>query len=160
MSTMSSSRAPTCRLWSARCATHRFETLARSGNATPLLALDAIVLDTETTGLDPAKARIVEFGAVRLRKGKISDQSLRRLIRPDQPIPAESSAIHGMADRAVADAPAFAELWPELSALIEGAVVIGHTLGFDLAVLKGECERAGLPWQRPRMLDTRLRAGV
>jgi DNA polymerase-3 subunit epsilon/CBS domain-containing protein len=134
--------------------------MARSGNATPLLALDAIVLDTETTGLDPAKARIVEIGAVRLRNGKIADESLRRLVRPDRPIPAASSAIHGIDDRAVADAPAFAELWPELSALIEGAVVIGHTLGFDLAVLKGECERAGLPWQRPRMLDTRLLAEV
>jgi CBS domain-containing protein len=134
--------------------------MARSGNATPLIALDAVVIDTETTGLDPANARIVEIGAVKLRNGKIHDQQFRRLVRPDLPIPASASAVHGIDDDAVADAPAFAELWPELSVLIDGAVVIGHTLGFDLAVLKGECERAGLAWTRPRTLDTRLLAEV
>ena len=134
--------------------------MARSSNATPLLALDAIVLDTETTGLDPARARIVEIGAVKLRNGKIHEESYRRLVRPDQPIPAAAAAIHGIDDGAVADAPSFAEIWPELSAVIEGAIVIGHTLGFDLAVLKGECARAGLLWVRPRTLDTRLLAEV
>ncbi len=130
------------------------------GNATPLLALDAIVLDTETTGLDPADARIVEIAGVRLRDGEIKDETYRRLVRPDRPIPAAASAVHGIDDRAVADAPPFSEIWPELSALLEGAVVVGHTLGFDLAVLKRECERAGLPWVRPRTLDTRLLAEI
>ena len=45
--------------------------MARFANATPLIALDAIVLDTETTGLDPAKARIVEIGAVPLKRGML-----------------------------------------------------------------------------------------
>ena len=60
----------------------------------------------------------------------------------------------------VADAPAFADIWPELSSFIGDAVVIGHALGFDLAVLKRECERAGIDWARPRTLDTRLLAEV
>ena len=58
----------------------------------------------------------------------------------------------------MADAPNFAAVWPELAAAISGSVLIGHTLGFDLAVLKRECERAGLPWAAPRTLDTRLLA--
>ena len=60
-------------------------------NAAPLIALDAVVIDTETTGLDPAEARIVEIGAVRLVSGRInSGNSFHRLVRPDVPIPAGS----------------------------------------------------------------------
>ena len=66
----------------------------------------------------------------------------------------------GIDDAAVADAPAFADIWPEFSSFIGGAVVIGHALGFDLAVLKRECERAGIGWIRPHTLDTRLLAEV
>lgn len=62
------------------------------GNATPLIALDAIVLDTETTGLDPAKARLIEIGAVRLQAGQLNKRdAFRRLVRPPQPIPAARS---------------------------------------------------------------------
>lgn len=130
-------------------------------NATPLIALDAVVIDTETTGLDPSKARIVEFGAVPLRGGKLDEAAaLRRLVNPGEPIPAATTAIHHIDDAAVASAPQFAAAWPEIAAVLSGAIVIGHTLGFDLAVLKRECERAGLPWSAPRTLDTRLLAQV
>ena len=129
--------------------------------ATPLIALDAVVLDTETTGLDPAKARIVEVAAVRLKAGRLSaDDPFRRLVRPGVPIPAVATAVHHIDDRMVADAPAFAAVWPDLLAFTGDAVVIGHTLGFDLAILKRECERAGIPFRLPRALDTQLLAQV
>jgi CBS domain-containing protein len=130
-------------------------------NATPLIALDAVVIDTETTGLDPAKARIVEVAAVRIAGGRIdAAESFRMLVRPDEPIPAGSTRIHGIDDAAVAAANGFADVWPAFSAFIGDQVVIGHTLGFDLAVLKRECDRAALGWKRPRALDTRLLAEV
>ena len=130
-------------------------------NATPLIALDALVIDTETTGLDPSKARIVEFGAVPLTGGKLDEAAaLRRLVNPGEPIPPAATAIHHIDDAAVASAPGFAAAWPEIAAVFSGAIVIGHTLGFDLAVLKRECERAGLPWIAPHTLDTRLLAEV
>jgi DNA polymerase-3 subunit epsilon/CBS domain-containing protein len=130
-------------------------------NATPLIALDALVIDTETTGLDPSKARIVEFGAVPLSGGKLDEAAaLRRLVNPGEPIPPATTAIHHIDDAAVASAPGFTAAWPEIAAVLSGAIVIGHTLGFDLAVLKRECERAGLPWIAPRTLDTRLLAEV
>jgi DNA polymerase III epsilon subunit-like protein len=63
-------------------------------NATPLIALDAVVLDTETTGLDPAKSNLIEIGAIRLRAGRIDETgSYRRLIRPPQPVPAQFTAL-------------------------------------------------------------------
>ena len=130
-------------------------------NSTPLIALDAVVIDTETTGLDPAEARIVEIGAVRLVSGRINSvDSFHRLVRPDVPIPAAASAIHHIDDTKVANEPRFAEVWPQLSEYIAATIVIGHTLGFNLAVLKSECERAGLPFHRPHTLDTRLLAEV
>ena len=56
--------------------------------------------------------------------------------------------------------PLFADVWPRFNAFLGQAVVIGHTVGFDLAVLKRECDLAGLPWTRPRTLDTRLLAQI
>jgi DNA polymerase-3 subunit epsilon/CBS domain-containing protein len=128
-------------------------------SATPLIALDAVVLDTETTGVDPTSARIVEIAAVRLVGGKMAAQNaLRRLVRPDQPIPATATRIHGINDAAVAGATPFAEVWPEFVSFIGDSVVIGHALGFDLAVIRRECERSGVPWEPPRAIDTRLLA--
>ena len=131
--------------------------MAVVSNATPLLALDAIVLDSETTGLDPAKARIVELGAVRLAGGRIEpENTFRSLINPGEPIPAAVAKIHGIDDAKVVAAPSFTQVWPQFSAFVgDDAVWIGHTLGFDLAVLKRECQRADFAWVRPRMLDTR-----
>jgi CBS domain-containing protein len=135
--------------------------MATISNATPLIALDAVVIDTETTGLDPGKARIVEIGALPLKRGQLDGTSaLRRLVNPGEPIPKTATAIHHIDDSMVASAPRFAEMWPELAAAISGSILIGHTLGFDLAVLKRECERAGLPWTPPRTLDTCLLAEV
>jgi DNA polymerase-3 subunit epsilon/CBS domain-containing protein len=135
--------------------------MARVTNATPLIALDAVVLDTETTGLDPAKARIVEIGAVPLRRGRLDETAaLRRLVNPGEPIPADATRIHAINDSSVASAPKFASVWPDISAATSDAVLIGHTFGFDLAVLKRECERADLTWIAPRTLDTRLLAQV
>jgi len=130
-------------------------------SATPLIALDAVVLDTETTSLDPRDAWIVEIAAVRIFNGRLQDATVfRRLVRPGDAIPSQSTLIHGIDEAAIADAPTFAEIWPELDAFVGDAVVIGHIFGFDLAVLKRECERAGIAWKRPRTLDTRLLAEV
>src|SRR4029078_7662772 len=125
-------------------------------NATPLIALDAVVIDTETTGLHPADARIVEGGAVRIQGGRILDGAYSHLVHPGIPIPKTSTAIHHIDDSKVAGAPTFAEIWPELRKLIGGSIVIGHTIGFDLAVLKRECQRAGHQFEQLRVLAPRL----
>jgi DNA polymerase-3 subunit epsilon/CBS domain-containing protein len=132
-----------------------------ASNAVPLVALDAVVFDTETTGLDPGKARIVDIAAVRIVAGRLEVAApFRSLVRPDEPIPAAASQIHGVDDNAVSAAPPFAEIWPAFSDFTADSVLVGHTLGFDLAVLRRECARAGLSWRRPRTLDTRLLAEV
>jgi CBS domain-containing protein len=130
-------------------------------HATPLISLDAVVLDIETTGLDPRKARIVEIAGLRILGGRIERaQVFCRLVDPGEAIPASTTAIHGIDAAAVAEAPPFAGVWPELSAYLGDSVVIGHSIGFDLAMLQHECMRASLHWHRPRALDTEHLARV
>lgn len=127
--------------------------------ATPLISLDAVSLDTETTGLDLRKARLLEAGAIRIANGRIEGSgSFHQLINPRETIPAFSTAVHGIDNQKVADSPTFAEMWPQLKAFLGDAVIIGHTIGFDIAMLAQECKRAGLPFEKPASLDTQLLA--
>jgi CBS domain-containing protein len=128
-------------------------------NSTPLIALDAVVIDTETTGLDPAEARIVEIAGIRIVGGRLSvDEIFQSLVSPGVSIPPAATAIHHIDDAKVAGAPRFADVWPALVDFIGGAVLIGHNIGFDLAVLDRECKRANLVYRHPWALDTRLLA--
>lgn len=128
---------------------------------TPLIALDALVVDTETTGLDPRTAEIVEIALVPLVGLQMrTADTIRHLVRPAKPIPRDAAHIHGIDDAAVKDAPPFAGIWPELLSCIGDRIVIGHSIGYDLAVLRQECTRAAVAWRPPRTLDVRLLAEV
>ena len=135
--------------------------MATKSSAAPLVSLDAVILDTETTGPDAANARLIQIGAVRYAKGRIlPDRTLQILVDPGEPIPESSTRIHGICDGDVAGAPKFSDAYRTLSEFAGDAIIIGHSIGFDLAVLKRECALAGLEWRRPRTLDTRLLARV
>lgn len=129
---------------------------------TPLAALAGLVFDSETTGLDVMNDRIVSVGAVLVNGGHVAPGlNIDRLVNPAMPIPPRSTAIHGITDEMVADAQPFAQVWQDLQGPFAERVVIGHNIGFDLAVLKHEAERAGLAWQTPKFLDTlRLAVGL
>lgn len=104
---------------------------------------------------------MVEIAAARLSGGKLApDAVLLRRLRPGEPIPAAATAIHGIDDRAVANAPTFADVASDIAEALAGRVLIGHAVGFDLAVLKREFARAGRSWTPPRALDTRLLAEI
>ncbi len=135
--------------------------MADRTSATPLLALDAVAFDTETTSLDPRAARIVEIGAVRLTSGRLNEaEALRKLVNPQIPIPPVSTGVHGIDDEKVRSEPHFAGVWPAVSDFIGGSVIVGHSIGYDLAILAKECERAGFSFSRPRTLDVRLLAQI
>ncbi len=123
----------------------------------PLLALDAVAIDTETTGLDPAKVRVLQIGAIALRHGAIREDAVfERKLDPGVPIPPETTRIHGLDAAALRGAPPFATVYPELMAFIGRGTLIGHNIGFDLAVLERECALAGVAPPLNRLLDTRL----
>ena len=117
--------------------------------STPLIALDAVVLDTETTGLDARKARLVQIGAVRLKRGNLdAAQRFESLINPGCRIPKASVAVHGITDAMVADAPKFAAIAEPFEAFIDNSIVIGHAIAYDLTVLQREYSLAGRPWPK------------
>ncbi len=133
--------------------------MAASVNSTPLLALRAVVLDTETTGLDARAARLVQIGAVRVANGTVSqDDRFETLVNPGVPIPPTATNVHGISDADVADAPTFAAVARQLDAFIGDAILVGHTIGFDLSILQREFVTAGLSWKVPRPLDVRMLA--
>ena len=93
-----------------------------------------IVLDTETTGLDFTKERMVEFAAVRLENGKIKDE-FQTLINPEQHIRKSSIAIHGITAEMVADAPTEAEVMPKILEFIGDYPIVAHNAIFDYTFL-------------------------
>jgi DNA polymerase-3 subunit epsilon/CBS domain-containing protein len=129
--------------------------------STPLLGLDAVAVDTETTGLDARTARLVQIGAVRLGgEGLHEGGPFDRLVNPGVPIPPVASKVHGISDDMVRGAPAFAAIAPEFEAFIGASVLIGHTVPYDMTVLRREYELAGRAWRSPRTLDVRDLAEV
>lgn len=129
--------------------------------ATPLIAIAAVAVDTETTGLDAAKARIVQIGAVGISGGKSEpERSFDVLVDPGEAVPAASSRIHGITDDRLVGQPDFSAAWARFQDFAGERILIGHSIGFDLAVLERECRAAGLPWVKPRALCTRLLATV
>jgi len=123
----------------------------------PLSVLEAVVIDTETTGLDPAKVRILQIGAVILRHGMLLDRPVfDRKLNPGVPIPPETSKIHGLYAADVAEAPKFGAVHRDLAEFVGDKVLLGHNIGFDLAVLERESALAGVKPFWNHVLDTRL----
>ena len=133
----------------------------RPPSYTALAALPAVAFDLETTGLDVAKDRIVQIGAVAMHGSTVrSTPRIDTRVDPGVPIPARSTRIHGLSDTDVARAPRLAELFDSLRELLEGRVVVGQNIRFDLAVLRHEAARAGVPWRDPAALDVAHLAGA
>ncbi len=105
-----------------------------------------IVLDTETTGLEPRDGhRIVEVGCVELVNLVPTGLTFHRYVNPDRPMPLEASAVHGLTDAFLADKPRFAEIAAELLEFLAADRLIIHNAAFDLGFLNAELERLGLP---------------
>ncbi|MCK5363777.1 MAG: DNA polymerase III subunit epsilon [Gammaproteobacteria bacterium] len=118
-----------------------------------------IVLDTETTGLEPEQGhRIIEIGCVELINRRLSGRHFHQYLRPDRQSDAAAFAVHGISDEVLADKPPFSEIAEEFLAFIDGAELIIHNAPFDVGFLDHEIGRLG-DGQRPidtycRVLDT------
>ncbi len=116
----------------------------------PLAVVPTVALDTETTGLDVKADRIVEIAAVRLPG---MDDRFAELVNPGMPIPAAATAIHTITDDQVAGAGRFPAAMAAFSEWVGRSLVVGYSIGFDIAVLRAEHERHGMPWTAPRAVD-------
>lgn len=115
-----------------------------------------IVLDTETTGLDPAKGdRIVEVGCVELINHLPTGRDLHLYVNPERDVPLEAQRIHGLTDSFLADKPIFSEIYDNLLGFIEDSPLIIHNAVFDMRFLNAEFQRMGRePLAPSRAIDT------
>lgn len=129
--------------------------------ATLLISLDAVAIDTETTGLDTGRDRVIQFGAVSIGRGVVNrSQGFSTFVDPRTQIPAASTAIHGITNERVSGAPDYADAWQSFSAFTAGRIFIGFSIGFDLAVMEHEAKRSSLEWSKPRSLCVRLLSAI
>ena len=115
-----------------------------------------IILDTETTGLDPdAGHRIVEIGCLELLHRLPSGRQFQKHLNPERDMPAEAQAVHGLTAEFLAGQPKFSEIVEEFLEFIGTAPLVIHNAQFDLKFLNAELARLGKPAIEPaRTVDT------
>lgn len=118
-----------------------------------------IVLDTETTGLDPNTGhRVIEIGGIELINRRLTSQTFHYYLRPDREIDPQAQEIHGISAEFLADKPRFEEVVEEFLNFVEGAELVIHNAPFDVGFLNAELSRwnaaESLLEQRCGILDT------
>ena len=98
-----------------------------------------IVLDTETTGLDPDDGhKIIEIGCIEILNRNITNNTFHKYINPNREIDAEASKIHGLTNNFLRDKPLFEEVYSEFREYISDSPLIIHNAPFDIGFLKKE----------------------
>jgi DNA polymerase-3 subunit epsilon len=115
-----------------------------------------IILDTETTGLDPASGdRIVEIAGVELFNRFPTRRSFHVYINPDRPMSPEAEKVHGLSDVFLADKRRFADHVEDLLKFVGDATLVIHNASFDISFLNAELARTGhMPFRFDRVIDT------
>lgn len=114
-----------------------------------------VCLDCESTGLEPKEDRIIEIAAARFTFDRII-QDFESLVDPECPIPETSQEIHKISSDMLAGKPKIVEILPAFLKMIEGHILVGHGISFDIALIAAEAKRYHIPTQieKQPMIDT------
>jgi len=105
-----------------------------------------VVLDTETTGFEPADGhRVVEIGCVELMEHLPTGRTYRCYLNPERLVPMETQRVHGLSDEFLADKPKFSEVVDEFLEFIGDAALVIHNASFDMKFVNAELHRIGRP---------------
>src|SRR3989338_4269967 len=114
-----------------------------------------IVVDTETTGLDPKQGhRIIELAAIELDGRKLSLRRFHRYLNPEREIEAGAVAVHGLTYERLQNEAKFADIAASFMEFIEGAELIIHNAPFDMSFINHELDLIGLPPLQNTVMDT------
>ena len=109
------------------------------------MSVRQIILDTETTGIDPeAGHNVIEIGCVEMVRRRLTGNTWHQYIKPDREVEAEAIEVHGITNEFLEDKPRFAELAGEFLEFIRGAELIIHNAAFDIGFLNTELARNGI----------------
>ena len=124
------------------------------------MAIREIVLDTETTGLDPATGdRLVEIGCVELFNSIPTGETFHRYLDPERDMPAEAFRVHGLSREFLTGKPKFPDVADDFIAFIGDSRLVIHNAEFDMKFLNAELRRADRPiLGNDRVVDTLLLA--
>ena len=104
---------------------------------------DFVVFDLETTGFSPIQNRIIEIGAVKVQKGKITER-FSTFVNPDVPIPYRIEQLTGINDSMVMDSPKIDVILPQFLEFCAGAVLVAHNASFDMSFIEENFRRLGI----------------
>jgi len=105
-----------------------------------------IVLDTETTGLEPSEGhRVIELACLELHGRRPSGRHFHRYVNPERAVDIAASQVHGLTTEDLSDKPRFADIADEFLDFVAGAELLIHNAPFDVAFLNAELERLGRP---------------
>ena len=108
-----------------------------------------IVLDTETTGLEPTEGhRIIEIGCVELLNRRLSGSTYHQYLQPDRSIDDGAVEVHGITNTMLADKPRFADVAADFLEFVKGAELIIHNAPFDVGFINHELKLLGPQWGR------------
>jgi DNA polymerase-3 subunit epsilon len=128
--------------------------------AQPFTSLSLAVIDTETTGRDPARGdRVVEIAIVHFDKGEVTARHAL-LVDPGIPIPAEASAVHGISDADVKGKPRWDAVAKDVMELLKNRVPVAYNANFDRAFVFSEMRRAGISPGNDKALPPSMRSNV
>lgn len=114
-----------------------------------------IVLDTETTGLDPADGhRVIEIGAIEVMNRLPTGRAFHKYINPEREIEASAIRVHGITNEQVADMPLFHEVTDELLEFMADSPLVAHNARFDINFINHELQWASLPTLENEVIDT------
>jgi DNA polymerase-3 subunit epsilon len=103
-----------------------------------------IVLDTETTGLEPSQGhRIIEIGCVEMINRRLTGNNYHQYIQPDREIDEGAQAVHGISNQFLADKPRFSDIVKDFIEYIDGAELIIHNAPFDVGFIDHELKQLG-----------------
>ncbi len=115
----------------------------------PSTAIRQVVLDTETTGIDPREGhRMIEIGCVEMHKRRVTSNDYHQYLQPDREIDEGAQAVHGITPEFLVDKPRFSEVVDQFMEYVKGAELIIHNAPFDVGFINNELKLITSKWGR------------
>ncbi len=113
------------------------------------------IIDTETTGMHPSYARVIDIGIIRVENGEVVER-YETLVNPGEVVPRPITRLTGITDQMLVGAPVFADVALQVEKLLSGAVFVAHNAAFDYGFIKHEFARAGIEWSAESLCTVTL----